>query len=85
MRCEIDSGERGEQFCVTVMHANLRRLVVLSQLHPDVDVPLLVSALMDYQRESRTAGSRTDRDSPPAKSEGNGHGADAKASANGGE
>ena len=61
------------------------KLTILSEVHPAVDVPLLVSALLDYGRELRTARARTDHDSLPAKSEGNGHGADAKASGDGGE
>ena len=61
------------------------QLTILSEVHSEVDVPLLVRALLDYVRDLRMAGSRPDLDSPPAKGEGDGHGADAQTSADGGE
>ena len=61
------------------------QLTILSAVHPEVDIPLLVSALLDYGRELRTARSRPDQNSPSAKGEGDGHGAEAQTSADGGE
>ena len=61
------------------------RLMILSEVHPEVDIPLLVSALLDYGRGLRTARSRPDQNSPSAKGEGDGHGAEAQTSADGGE
>ena len=61
------------------------QLTILSQVHPDVDVPLLVSALLDYGRDLRTARTRPDFDSPPAKSQGDSHWAESQAPTDGGE
>jgi hypothetical protein len=60
-------------------------LAILSQVHPEVDVPLLVSALLDYGRDLRMAGSRPDLNSLPAKGEGDGHRAEAETSSDGGK
>jgi hypothetical protein len=61
------------------------QLTILSEVHPEVDVPMLVSALLDYGRESRTTRTLPDRDSLPAKGEGDGHGAESQTPTDRGE
>lgn len=68
------------------MSADERTHVIASRVvHPEADVPLVVGALLDHGRESRTTRSRTNHNAPSARRERNGHGAESQTSTDGGE